>query len=328
MASSPVSPVARSTSADRLRAGRLPPDRWYPAGDAVAAARLVALPSGLTARVVEAGPIDGAPVVLVHGWACSAYTYRHLLPVLAAAGYRAVAPDLKGHGLSDKPLDPHSYSAEAMAAFVGELVTALGFDRVALVGHSLGGGIAARALLEGVVRAERLAVVSAIGFGTVPFMPLLRYVPVPLIEPFLPALVARWLYRIILYSVVARRRSVSDPDLEQYWAPSRFPEFPRAALRLIREYHWDALLPEERARLGVPVLAIFGDRDHVVRRRAEGRISTAVVEAAELGGLEAHVLRGVGHMPFDEAPADVHPLLLGFLEPWRRAWSGAAVAGS
>ena len=328
MASSPVSPVARSTSADRLHPGRLSPDAWYPAGEPTVAARRVRLPSGLTARVVEAGPPDGAPVVLVHGWACSAYTYRHLLPVLAAAGYRAVAPDLKGHGLSDKPLDAGAYSAEAMAAFVGELVTTLGFDRVALVGHSLGGGIAARALLEGAVRAERLAVVSAIGFGHVPFMPLLRYVPVPLVEPFLPAFLTRWQYRIILYSVVARRRSITERDLDQYWAPSQFAAFPRAALRLVREYHWDPLLPEERARLGVPVLAIFGDRDQVVRRRAEGRISAAVVEAAELGGLEAHVLRGVGHMPFDEAPAEVHPLLLAFLEPWRRAWSGTAAAGS
>ena len=290
----------------------------------MARARLVALPSGLTARVVEAGPPDGAPVVLVHGWACSAYTFRHLVPVLAGAGFRVVAPDLKGHGLSDKPLDQGAYSAEAMAAFVGELVAALGLDRVALVGHSLGGGIAARALLEGLVHAERLVVVSAIGFGTVPFMPLLRYVPVPLIEPFLPALVARWLYRIILHSVVARRRILGEGDVAQYWAPSQFAAFPRAALRLIREYRWDPLLPEERARLGVPVLAVFGDRDHVVRRRAEGRISTAVGEAAELGGLEAHVLRGVGHMPLDEAPDEVNPLLVRFLEPWRLAWRAPA----
>lgn len=281
---------------------------------------MVALPSGLLARVVEAGPATGAPVVLVHGWACSAYTFRYLLPELAAAGFRAVALDLKGHGLSDKPPEPAHYTAEAMAAFVGEAVHALGFDRVALVGHSLGGGIAARALLEGEVRAERLAVVSAIGFGTVPFMPVLRHLPTPLIEPVLPVLVAKWLYRVILYSVVVRRQRLTERDLEEYWAPSQFGGFARAALRLIREYHWEPLLPEERARLGVPVLAIFGDRDHVVRRRAEGRISEAVAEAGELGGLEAHVLRDVGHMPLDEAPEEANPLILRFLEPWGRAW--------
>lgn len=284
------------------------------------------LPSGLRARVVEAGPAGGAPVVLVHGWACSAYTYRHLLPPLAAAGYRAIALDLKGHGLSDKPLDPAEYSAESMAAFVGQVVRALGHDRVALVGHSLGGGIAARALLEGEVRAERLAVVSAIGFGTVPFMPLLRYLPTPLIEPFLPLMVTKWLYRVILFSVVARGRRLGEVELAQYWAPSQFRAFPRAMLRLVRGYRWEPLLPEERARLGVPVLAVFGDRDFVVRRRAEGRISTAVGEAVEeLGGLEAHVLRGVGHMPLDEAPEEVNPLLLRFLEPWRQAWGAGGL---
>ena len=79
---------------------RLPPAAWYPAHDPVATSRLVRLRSGLRARVVEAGPLDGAPVVLLHGWACSAYSFRHQLPALAEAGFRAVAIDVRGYGRS------------------------------------------------------------------------------------------------------------------------------------------------------------------------------------------------------------------------------------
>ena len=82
---------------------RLPPGKWFPAGWTGLSARRVTLADGLSVRVVEAGPPDGPPVVLIHGWAVSSYLWRHTLGGLAAAGYRTYAPDLPGHGLSDAP---------------------------------------------------------------------------------------------------------------------------------------------------------------------------------------------------------------------------------
>ncbi|HYD53246.1 MAG TPA: alpha/beta fold hydrolase, partial [Gemmatimonadaceae bacterium] len=106
-------------------AGRLPASEMYPAHDHRVAARMLALPSGIHVRVVEAGPCDGRPVVLLHGWGAGAYTYRHNLPALADAGLRATAVELKGHGLSEKPSAPGEYAFGAMLGHVHEVLAAL-----------------------------------------------------------------------------------------------------------------------------------------------------------------------------------------------------------
>jgi pimeloyl-ACP methyl ester carboxylesterase len=98
---------------------------------------------GLSLRVVEEG--TGPPVLLLHGFPDSADMWRHQIPVLAAAGFRVVAPDLRGFGESDKP---HSTSAYAMRHILGDLrgvLDALRIGRVHVVGHDWG-AIAAWAL--------------------------------------------------------------------------------------------------------------------------------------------------------------------------------------
>src|SRR5262245_48648317 len=72
----------------------------------------VTLPGDLRMAYVELGPPDGAPVLLLHGEPSWSYLYRAVLPVLAAAGLRAIAPDLVGFGRSDKPSEvaDHSYA--------------------------------------------------------------------------------------------------------------------------------------------------------------------------------------------------------------------------
>src|SRR3954462_11617102 len=119
------------------------PDVLWPATASGITSRMVTLASGLHARVVEAGPADGAPVLLVHGWACTAFSWRRQMPALAAAGHRVVAFDLKGHGFSDKPPPAAESSADAMTRFVLDVMDATGVERAALVGHSMGGAIAA-----------------------------------------------------------------------------------------------------------------------------------------------------------------------------------------
>src|SRR4030088_1462714 len=98
---------------------------------------------------VEAGPADGAPVLLLHGEPSWSFLYRKMLPVLAAAGLRAIAPDLVGFGRSDKPGDliDHSYARHV------EWMRALAFDaldlrNVTLVGQDWGGLIGLRLVAE------------------------------------------------------------------------------------------------------------------------------------------------------------------------------------
>ena len=79
---------------------------------------------GVRTFVQESGPTDGPVVVLVHGFGGSTFNWRYTLPALAEAGYRAVALDLKGFGLSDKAFDEDD-SHLAQADFVAEVMTAL-----------------------------------------------------------------------------------------------------------------------------------------------------------------------------------------------------------
>ena len=217
--------------AERAHAGRLPPAEWYPAHDRVVRARTLRLPSGLGVRVAEAGPADGAPVVLVHGWACSVYSFRFQLPALAAAGYRAVAFDLKGHGLTDKPTAAAEYTLPAMRDFALAVLDALDLRRAAFVGHSLGGGVVAQVALHDPARVTRLAAISSVGFGTVRWLPWLHHVPRALLAwPLARGLVPtpRWLWRAVLDGVTGERRQYTARDVDEYWAESRYRAFPLA----------------------------------------------------------------------------------------------------
>src|SRR5437660_7251020 len=86
---------------------------------------------------VEAG--DGPPVVLLHGFPEFWYSWRHQMPALAAAGFRALAPDQRGYNLSDKPHAVRDYRIENLVGDVAGLIRHTGRERAAVVGHDWGG---------------------------------------------------------------------------------------------------------------------------------------------------------------------------------------------
>ncbi|RMF71618.1 MAG: alpha/beta hydrolase [Alphaproteobacteria bacterium] len=95
----------------------------------------------VTLAVHRAGPeIDRARavVLLLHGWPELAYSWRYQIPALAAAGYHVVAPDLRGFGDSDKPLDKEAYRMSALVGDVTGLLDRLGVPRAVVVGHDWG----------------------------------------------------------------------------------------------------------------------------------------------------------------------------------------------
>ena len=95
----------------------------------------------ISLHVVDAGE-GGRPVMLVHGFTADSDEVAGVIGPLAELGWHAVAPDLRGHGRSDRPTDAGAYSFELMAADVVALADWLGWDRFALLGHSMGGGVA------------------------------------------------------------------------------------------------------------------------------------------------------------------------------------------
>lgn len=96
--------------------------------------------NGIRLHWVEQG--EGPPVVLLHGFPEFWYAWRKQLPALAAAGYRAVAPDLRGYNLSDKPAGVRAYRIEALLGDLAGLIAHLGEEKAHVVGHDWGGAFA------------------------------------------------------------------------------------------------------------------------------------------------------------------------------------------
>jgi pimeloyl-ACP methyl ester carboxylesterase len=88
------------------------------------------------------GPPDGDLVLLLHGFPETSYEWRKQLPALAAAGYRAVAPDQRGYAAGARPVEVDAYRVELLAADVVGFADALGADRFHVVGHDWGGAVA------------------------------------------------------------------------------------------------------------------------------------------------------------------------------------------
>ncbi|MCX5087986.1 alpha/beta hydrolase [Streptomyces sp. NBC_00365] len=124
--------------------------------------RLVPSPAGRT-HLVEQG--TGPLVLLVHGFPESWYSWRHQLPALAAAGYRAVALDVRGYGRSSKPEAPTAYRILELVEDNVAVVEALGEESAIVVGHDWGANIAA---VSALVRPDLF---RAVGLLSVPYTP-------------------------------------------------------------------------------------------------------------------------------------------------------------
>lgn len=108
---------------------------------------------------------SGPPVVLLHGFPELAYSWRHQLPALAAAGYRAIAPDLRGYGGTDKPTGEIDYAVDLLIADVTGLLDALQLPRALFIGHDWGALLLWQMAL---VVPERIAGIIALN---IPFLP-------------------------------------------------------------------------------------------------------------------------------------------------------------
>ena len=290
-----------------MSATRLPPAEWFPARWPGLSARQVTLADGTTLRVVEAGPPDGKPVLLLHGWAVSAYLWRHTLGALAAAGFRAYAPDLPGHGLSAAPTTTGQYTLDKFTGRGEQLLDALGLTTVPILAQSMAGRVATEMATRG--RATRLVLFGPVGFGEV--------TPATAFAPFIPefagdlatALVTRQMVEIVQRRVQGKLGWFTDRDVDEYWAPTQFPSIVRAQVQMLREFTWTPLTALELASITVETLVVFGTSDRTVRPR----LATEQVAALPHGRIEW--IAGGGHVVMEEVPKRVNALLVEFLTP-------------
>ena len=127
--------------------------------------------SGHRIHLVEAGPASGTPVVLVHGFPESWYSWRHQLRALADAGHRALAIDVRGYGRSAGPAEIESYAMTALVGDVVAVIDDLGVEQAVVVGHDWGAPIAWNTAL---LRPERVSGVAGL---SVPYNPRLDVRP-------------------------------------------------------------------------------------------------------------------------------------------------------
>lgn len=98
--------------------------------------------NGLRFFVVDEGEKGAAPVVLLHGFPDTSYVWRHQIPALVGAGYRAIAPDLRGRGKSERPPRVEDYALSTIVADVAGIMDVLGVERAHIVGHDWGAAVA------------------------------------------------------------------------------------------------------------------------------------------------------------------------------------------
>jgi pimeloyl-ACP methyl ester carboxylesterase len=101
--------------------------------------------NGIKMHIAEQG--EGPLIVLAHGWPELWYSWRHVLPALAAAGYDAVAPDMRGYGQTDAPPNIQDYTQFQLVGDVVGLVHALGYEQAVIAGHDLGAMVAHNAAI-------------------------------------------------------------------------------------------------------------------------------------------------------------------------------------
>jgi pimeloyl-ACP methyl ester carboxylesterase len=116
---------------------------------------------GTALHVVFAGPENGPPVVLLHGFPELWFSWHGVMGVLARAGYRAIAPDLRGYNRSDKPPGVEAYTGDAYAGDVLGLLDALGVERAFVAGHDVGAGVAWTLVFAHPERVRRAVILSS-----------------------------------------------------------------------------------------------------------------------------------------------------------------------
>jgi pimeloyl-ACP methyl ester carboxylesterase len=268
-------------------------------------------------HVTEAGPKDGPPVILLHGFPETWRCWRHQVGALAEAGFRVLAPNQRGYAGSDRPRAIAAYGLDRLAGDVRGLIAATGRSRAVLVGHDWGGIVAWWVALRHPECVERLAVLNAphpVAFRrywlTHPRQWLRSWYVVFDQIPVLPEWLLRrgnWRMLVRALRTSSRPGTFCDADLEDYRRAWSEPGAMTAMLHWYRAAMRDRPPPPADPRIRVPTLILWGARDHFLGRG----LAPASLALCDRGWLE--VFEEATHWVQHDEPACVNRLLREFL---------------
>ncbi len=299
------------------------------AGEPLPAPRRIAVGEGIELSVIEAG--EGPLVVLCHGFPELAFSWRHQIPALVQAGYRVLAPDMRGYGASSAPREVEAYDVLALCGDMCGLLDALGEERAIFVGHDWGANVV---WWLAATHPERVGAVAGM---SVPFVPRAPAAPIPIMRSHLgedfymvwfqePGVADEALSRDVRRTLTTSRQWTSD-WAEQDGAEPRRPDwlseqelqvyidaFERTGftggLNWYRniDRNWEVTAPYDGRRIEQPSMFLTGELDPVR--------TFMPVEAMDglVTGMRARiVVPGAGHWVQQQAPEAVNEALLGFL---------------
>jgi pimeloyl-ACP methyl ester carboxylesterase len=306
--------------------------------------------NGITLRVAEMG--EGPLVVLVHGWPESWYSWRHQIPVIAAAGYKVIAPDMRGFGGSDKPPNVDDYDVKDLSGDIVGLLDAYGAEKAIIIGHDWGSIATWNSVL---LHPDRFSAMIAMsvpngGRGTSSPMAAMRaangenfYYILYHQEPGVAEAEYNADPRGLLLRIYAPMDAPRDPPkitdpkasaggwIPRLGLPKQLPgwltekdldyfssEFERAGFRGGVNYYrniernWEITPELTGARIKVPVAFIAGTEDIVIRGAKEPALRAQMTRVAD--DLRGVTLvPGAGHWIQQEKPAETNAFILDFL---------------
>jgi pimeloyl-ACP methyl ester carboxylesterase len=253
----------------------------------------------------------GSPILLIHGFGASTFTWRHIAPELAKT-HRVIAVDLKGFGQSDKPFDSR-YSVFDQAALLAQLIEDKDLHNLTLVGHSFGGGIALLLALEANERLKgrlaRLVLLDSIAYPqNIPVF--FRLLDVPLVSHLGVSMVpASFQTRVALRIAYFDDSKIDQDEVDTYAAPLKTAAGKHAIIYSARQIVPDGLaeISERYKTIELPTLILWCDHDRIVPFEVGLKLRRTLPNST------LRLVEDCGHMPQEEQPESTLKLLQDFL---------------
>ena len=266
------------------------------------ASRFVEAP-GLRWHVQQMG--SGPVLLLLHGTGASTHSWRSLVPLLARQ-FTIVAPDLPGHGFTERPR-PDGLSLSGMAREIGELLRKLALEPAFVVGHSAGAAIMIRMTLDGIIAPRGLvslngALMPFRGLATQFFSPLAKLLA---INPLLPRLFAWHASDLPAVERLIRNTGsvIDDAGIELYSRLVSNPGHVAAALTMMANWNLDPLF-SDLPKLKTPLLLVACGDDRAIPADQAFRVRES------LSTVKIEYVRGLGHLAHEERPDEIARLIV------------------